>query len=261
MIMTAILTLQVFVPALGAKSQPVTPIDPSIKAQILNSTVQIRLFAPLPCPQTDGVQANCGGQYVMAQGLGSMVLWDGATVIVTHNHWGDMLKDAEYLQFHDAQGNLIMKMWMDEFTSLIRYNDPGTLVLNVPAGLSIAPANLGSDQGLTAGDIVTLVHQDPINPDSLTLLQASVVTFKKYHGQAVVKLAIMDNVTIIPGDSGGGIWINGELVGNMWASFINTFKLPNSPETSLAAPLPIVDFRAAETDAAVSQLHLASLAQ
>ena len=259
MLMTAILTLQVFVPALRMKSQLVSAIDPSIEAQILNSTVQIRLFAPLPCPQTDDVPANCGGQYVMAQGLGSMVLWDEVKVIVTHNHWGDMLKDAEYVQIHDAQGNLIMKMWMDEFTNLIRYNDPGTLVLNAPAGLAIVPAGLGDDQNVVPGEIVNLVHQDPVNPGRVNVLQARVVTFKEYHGQPVVKLAILDNVMIIPGDSGGGIWLNGELIGNMWASFINTIKLPGSMETSLAAPLPSFYIQAAEVAPVDSQLPCCDL--
>ena len=244
MITTAILTLQVFVPALIAKSQPAHTFDPAIAAQILNSTVQISMYAPLPNEPLDGGQADGAHKsYVMANGFGSMVLWKGEAVIVTHNHWGEMLQDAEYVKIHDAYGNFLLKLERDEFTSLIRYSDPGTLVLDVPDGLTATSAELGEDLNMVRDDIVTLVRQRPDDPGQVEVLQGRVLRMKNYKGLAVIKLAILDDAMLVPGDSGGGIWLNGKLVGNTWASFINTIKLPLSADTSLAAPLPMAYFQ------------------
>jgi len=255
-VLVGFLTVQVFAPLLGTKSQPVTPIDPMVEEYILRTTVQIRLFAPLPATQPDCGQAGCGDPcYVMAQGFGTMVLWEGATVIVTHNHWGDMLKDAQYVHILDAYGNLLLKLWMNEFASLIRYSDPGTLVLDAPAGLSLASADLGIDQSVAAGDIVTVVRQDPADSDRVDLLQARVLSFKQYHGLPVFKLAILGEGSLVPGDSGGGIWFHGELVGNTWASFIKPFKLPMLSETGFAAPLPPLYFQNGETAQTLSTMQ------
>jgi hypothetical protein len=247
MIMTTILTLQVFVPAFVAKSQTIPALDPAIKGEVLNSTVQIIMYAPLPTNQPDDGQTDCRYKsYVMAKGFGTMVLWQGEKFIVTHNHWGEMLEDAEYVKIQDAYGNFLVKMGIDEFTSLIRYTDPGTLILDSPAGLPTTSADLGKDINMVTDDIVTVVRQDPVNPDQVDISQARVLRMKNYKGLTVVNLAILDDAMLVPGDSGGGIWMNGKLVGNTWASFINTIKLPLSLETSLAAPLPMAYFQDGE---------------
>jgi hypothetical protein len=74
----------------------------------------------------------------------------------------------------------------------------------------------------------------------------------------VVKLAILDDAILVPGDSGGGIWLNGKLVGNTWASFINTIKLPFSSNTSLAAPLPSLHLQADRDAGSVSVMYYSS---
>jgi hypothetical protein len=247
MIAIAILTLQFFVPALVTKSKLVPAIDPTIKAEILNSTVQISMYAPLPADQSDEGHTDCGYKsYVMAKGFGTMVLWQGQSVIVTHNHWGKMLEDAEYVKIQDAYGNFMIKIAIDEFTSLIRYSDPGTLVLDMPAGIATTGAEFGFVNQMATDDIVYVVRQDPEDSEKADVLQARVLNMKDYKGLTVVKLAILDNAILVPGDSGGGIWMNGRLVGNTWASFINTIKLPLSSNTSLAAPLPSLHLQADE---------------
>jgi len=236
-------------------SQPVGPIEPDVAKGILHNTVQIRLFAPL----RECEQSGCGSQgYVMAQGLGSVVIWQGATLIVTHNHWGEMLADAEYIRILDAQGNQLRELGMEEFSNLILYRDPGTLVFAAPAGLPAA-ASLDKHIQVQIGDVVTLVHQAADDPDRVELLQARVVRNKNYKGQPVFKLALAGEGQIIPGDSGGGIWLNGALVGNMWSSYINTIKFPFSAEISLAAPLPSGYLQYTESARADSHLQTSSL--
>jgi hypothetical protein len=160
---------------------------------------------------------------------------------------------------HDAFNSLLVKLTLNEFTSLICYSDPGTLILAAPSGLSVTAANHGDDMIIESGDILNIVRQDPANPDQVEVVQARMLRMKDYKGQPVIKLALLDKVEIIPGDSGGGNWHQGELVGNTWASFINTIKLPNSPETSLAAPLPLSYLQASETLPTETPIQVASL--
>jgi hypothetical protein len=256
----ALMMIQVFSSIRTSKAQPVTPIDPTIEEAILNTTLQIKLFAPLPSTEIEAEGSEIVSKsYVMAKGLGTLVRWQGEQVIVTHNHWGDMLKDAEYVTIHDAANKLLVKLALNEFTSLICYSDPGTLILVAPSGLPVAAADLGNDMIVESGDILNVVRQDPHNSDQVEVVQARMIRMKDYKGQPVIKLAILDEVEIIPGDSGGGNWYEGKLVGNTWASFINTIKLPNSPETSLAAPLPMSYLQTSETTPADTLLQVASL--
>jgi hypothetical protein len=241
----ALIMIQVFSSVSQTKAHPVDPIDSIAEEYILNTTVQIKLFAPLPTTETEAGQPDSGSKsYVMAQGLGTLIRWQGERVIVTHNHWGEMLQDAENVTIHDANGKLLVKMALSEFTSLIRYSDPGTLILAAPSGLPGIASDLGNDISVVSGDMLNIVRQDPGNPELVDVVQARMLRMKDYKGEPVIKLAIMDDGVIIPGDSGGGNWHDGKLVGNTWASFVNTIKLPNSPETSLAAPLPSIYLQA-----------------
>ncbi len=243
--LVGIVALVVICSGLLASSQAPALIDPSLAETILHNTLQIRLYVPL---------TRDAHGYVMSQGLGSLVVWQGATVIVTHNHWGEMLENAEYAKILDDQGNLLLKLGMDELRNLILYSDPGTLVLSAPDGLP-AGINLDEHSSMVAGDVVALVHQDSEIPDKVSLLQARVANLKNYKGQPVYKLALLDDSQIIPGDSGGGIWVDGKLAGNMWASYFDTVKLPFLVETSLAAPLPHIQLADTEEAGSVSFLQ------
>jgi hypothetical protein len=240
------------------KAEEVNPIDPIAEEYILDSTVQIKLFAPLPANEV-GQTDYAIKSYVMAKGLGTMVDLQGEIVIVTHNHWGDMLKDAEYVTIHDADGNQLIKLGMSNFTDLIRYSDPGTLVVDAPAGLPSNAAKVSEDTTMQPGEIIYVARQDLVNPDQVEVIQARMLRMRDYKGQSVYKLVILDNGVIVPGDSGGGNWSNGKLVGNTWASFLNTIKFPNSPETSLAAPLPVGYIQSTETTPVETQVQVAVL--
>lgn len=225
----------VFVPAIGNLSQAAAAVDPSLEADILKSTVQIRLLVPVP-----GADPVKGGQLCdMEQGLGSVVRWQGVTVIVTHNHWGHMMNDAQYAHILDAQGAVLRQMWMDEFKSLIRYSDAGTLILDIPAGLSITPSNLSIERNVPDGDTVTMVHQDPKDINRVAALQAKVISHKIDQGQPVFELKVLGSGKIIKGDSGGGIWYQGKLVGNSWSTITKTWQFSVTAQTTIAAQLPV----------------------
>jgi hypothetical protein len=191
------------------------------------------MYAPKPGASEDGL-----GHYIMEHGLGTLVNWQGRTVILTNNHWGDMLNDAETVEILDAAGSLLVELSLKDFKDLILYGDPGTLILSAPGELPAAVEDLQSNLNPAIGDVVTVARQDPTNRDRVGLLQARIAKIQMYQGLPVYKLAVLDHDLLIPGDSGGGIWLNGRLVGNNWARNPMLLNLHIFTQTSLAAPIP-----------------------
>ena len=200
-------------------AQPKTTIDPAVAAHILNTTVRIELYAPHPGTQLDGE----GHLYVLAQGLGTLADWQGEAVLVTHNHWGSMLAEAEFVNVLDSQGNLLLDLSGTDFRTLIRYQDAGTLILTDPqcirASCTSNLAEVGDSREVASGETVVFVHQTADGSLRLALFFARVVSPSQYKGLPVFKVRSLDGQPIISGDSGGGMWHDGKLVGNMWGRF------------------------------------------
>jgi hypothetical protein len=153
----------------------------------------------------------------LAYGVGSLIEYQGEILLVTHNHWR-YLQDATIVKFFDADNNLIKVITRDRFIKSIAYSDAGTLVLRPPQELidQLVPVNLSSVPQVTAGETVEVVYrQDPAR-ETAAVLQATVEEVTVYDGQPVYKLHCPEGHTIQPGDSGGGIWHEGVLVGNNW---------------------------------------------
>jgi hypothetical protein len=184
----------------------VARIEASSEAQILDATVQIHILVP-----TDGGA-------VIAEGLGTLVSQAGGTRIVTHNHWGTFTRDAQTAEFYNASGDLLVKTSGDEFRGLIRYQDKATLVLDTPKGLSDhrRPASLGDISSVKKGDVVLVAHQAPNAEGKVAVLEAVVDSSAAYKGLSVFVLRTGKSLAIITGDSGGGVWRDGQLIGNMW---------------------------------------------
>jgi len=206
-------------PITGSLAQTKTTIDPVIEAHILGTTLQIKLFAPKP-----GHQPATGARpYILAQGLGTLAIWHDEHVIVTHNHWGEMLTNAEFVQILDAQGQLELELSGADFRTLLRYQDAGTLIVTAPESLdpnhSANLAVIGDCRKVAAGEAVVFVHQALDGNSSVALLTAEMVDLTEYKGLAVFKVRSLNGQPIISGDSGGGMWHDGLLVGNMWGRF------------------------------------------
>jgi hypothetical protein len=71
-------------------------VDRASQAQILNATVQIRLFAPQSSAQPVGNVYP----YIMSQGLGSLVQAGNEYRVVTHNHWSTLAR-LDFVKFYD----------------------------------------------------------------------------------------------------------------------------------------------------------------
>jgi hypothetical protein len=186
-------------------------VDPEMEIQILHASLQIQMFE----------LTKAGDQYLIAKGLATLVLNGGEMQIVTHNHWGEIMKNAEFVRFYDASDNLLADVNVEAFNQSILEQDAGTLLLKAPKELIARKqvlrfANLGLSEQVRVGDTVLLVQKENNESDKLALTKAIVEGLTTYKKRPAFTLFTLDGQPIIPGDSGGGVWLNGRLVGNIW---------------------------------------------
>lgn len=197
-------------------------IEESVHQQILNATVQIKLIAPLTDAAGKAVVAESNGEWrvqnAVAAGLGTLVKENGQIVIVTHDHWGDLLLKAERVEFKNADGDLVAEINGVFLRNLIRYRDNGTLLLQAPQELTPLfgrAVEKGDSRAIDTGKEVFLTrHQAGDNRVEVVLAQVTAVAATS--NIPTYDLISLDGSPIIKGDSGGGVWSGGELVGNMW---------------------------------------------
>jgi hypothetical protein len=202
-------------------------------------------------------------EYRYEMGLGTLVNRNGEIILITHDHWGD-LDDLGMIQFRNAAGGPLFEVDGDTFKALIRYQDGGTMILgrnadgdrsNYLSALvaisqakynhTINPAELGVDQPIQEGQNLIIVRQGRNGSKAVELMAVNVETVGERWGQLVYELQSADSGDIMPGDSGGGLWFKGRLVGNMWKSKYtygvnwDALELEQQwTETSYAASLP-----------------------
>jgi hypothetical protein len=231
--------------AASKPQQPASNRDTEIVKALMKVTIQIKMYTALPGKRPTKVKwGNKDGSYLLTSGLGSMVAWQGRNVILTHNHWGEALEEADYVDILDSDGMLLCELGKDALLSLVLYSDPGTLVLYNPKGPWLPSGNVAENENVENGDIVMIAHQDKANPGKVNIMQAKVVNQRGKDGSIILGVAA-ENGTIIPGDSGGGIWLDGKLVGNTWAIEKNRDQA-GSLEIGLVAGLPSISIEIPE---------------
>ena len=191
-----------------------------MREKIRNATVQIKMEIPHP-------DKNITGAMLRAKGLGSLIQWGEETLLVTHNHWGEFLQDTTSIEFRDAGNQLLKVISGVEFKSLIRYQDAGSLVLKAPDGIGLppAPAFLEDASGLQAGEVVFLAYRQTPDLKNVAIIEATVEKVSTFQGLPAYTLRSLNGEPIKGGDSGGGVWHDGQLVGNLWA----TVELKDDP--------------------------------
>jgi len=258
--------------ASSAQLQQEITIDPHSWEHVLSATVQISIF-----PHGGGEEASTGElrrngnaqnpiiETVYERGLGTLVELSGEVMIITHNHW-EFIDEVSKAQFRNAKGELLMEIDGATFQELIRYHDGGTLLLVAPAKISPSylqslaarslikaeqvtkTTSLAELESLRAGAQVLVPHQSQEDPDRISVTAAVVESVTTVDGLPSLKLRSLDGELIIKGDSGGGIWLDGQLAGNMWKSevvsgvrsWLNSLFSPTTAHayTSYAAILP-----------------------
>lgn len=179
------------------------------EATMLASTIQVAMYEYAQEP---------GGAEPGSRGLGTLVSDNGETVILTHDHWAHLTPNLHEVEIRDAAGHLLLTLDGLTFRDLIAYRDGGTMVLRTPAILEgLLPAGLA--EPAAKGDAVWFARRDPRSGRKAVEVVAAAVTSLEGAAQpATVRLRNLDGSAIVPGDSGGGVWADGRLVGNLWAA-------------------------------------------
>ncbi len=218
------------------------PSGASTKKQILASTVTISIVAterlqsseitdePLPIPYDEYRPIAKVVKEVEAKGLGTVVRQGGEFLVVTHDHWSLLDRIRGMVRISDWSGDLLIEMKLTEFKEYIRYRDGGTLVLEASDWIvqcdstftslitTMEVSDLTDRKALGIGDIVEVVQQ--AGRDSVALVQAQVEQIDQKEGKQVLRLQVASNQPFVAGDSGGGVWHQGEFLGNVWTAVI-----------------------------------------
>ena len=197
-----------------AGSPPAGPDDETERA-IRRSTLQIALY------EFD----NGRGVEVGGRGLATLVRRDGQRLIVTHDHWTHLNANLREVELRDAQGNLLLTLPAATFRALIRHRDGGTLVMAAPPELANVPAATIADTSATesvrAGNVVWVVRRaaGPDGPDTagIDVVGAHVERAETANARPRLWLRGADDAAVLPGDSGGGVWLGTQLIGATWS--------------------------------------------
>jgi hypothetical protein len=208
-------------------------INESERQQILAATVQIQMKAPLIDEAGSPVLTERDGNWytvdAMAHGLGTVTKIDNQLFIVTHDHWGALLDTAVTVIFQNAQGQPLLELPGDTFRSLIVYQDQGTMLLQAPVAITPLIGNVAAanSQSLSLNNQVLLArHQAGYAEVEVVAAQVTAVTDR--NGVPAYQLQQLDGSPVVEGDSGGGLWFEGQLVGNLWRNVaIETVQLAN----------------------------------
>ncbi len=233
-------------------------IDKTTQQRILAATVRITLFAPLTDEQGNPQYVTVNGQkaiqYMVGEGLGTLTRSGQDTFIVTHDHWTLLTPNLTKVQFHNTANELLLEVSGAEFQQLIRYRDGGTMVLDAADELvgGLTAVSTGSSQSVGKNSIIHLAYRQP-HSGVISVAAMLVQELSDFRGQPVYRLVSLDGASVVGGNSGGGAYVDGQLVGNMWTTTMER-------EVSVATGEEVGS--RAQTDLSlVAQLPLAALAQ
>jgi len=192
---------------------PPTPPPPVPDVELLKHSVHIYSFRNKTC-----LPSNTPGTIIITYGdataeLGTVV--DGGATILTHNHF-ERWDDIVGFSFTDYRGNRIE---VDRSDILGPSKDRGTRLLILPSQINLqtdldcTEAPLGyPDAVVVVGDVQVVYYQ---SAGRLSVLRTSI----RRINEGDVRTVTLDDpdMVITGGDSGGGLFQGGKLVGNTWS--------------------------------------------
>ena len=220
-------------------------IDEATRQTVLNATIKISFFAPKVDENGQAVANIVNGErqvvYTGGTGLGTVVQQNGQTIIVTHDHWKLIDNPQAIVELANAQGELLVTMNGPEFGALVSHRDGGTTIVNMPASIAghFTPANSNATATVEHNDILTIAYRN--QDDSVSVAATLVSELSAYDGLDLVEMTSADGKIVYTGNSGGGVFVDGQLVANMWATVLvqdNDSDDVNHTEMSRAALLP-----------------------
>lgn len=186
-------------------------LEEMVRRQILASTLQVAMYEHA----TDGAQYEAGNR-----GLASLVTVGGQRYILTHDHWTPLAGNLKEVELRDAAGTLLMVLDAASFTELIHYRDGGAMLLKAPASLhGVLPAEIGIDTTAPPSQVVWLARRSPADDGATVEVVPARVEAVEAEGMPPrLRLRGLDGHVVQPGDSGGGVWLGAQFIGNLWAA-------------------------------------------
>jgi len=197
--------------AWGIKEQNQALVEKEMPNDIRNATVLIEMQLP-------NLNQSLDDNLFIGYGIGTLIQVNGQSLLVTHNHWRKTLEDITIVRFFDADHNLLKALIGKEYRELVIRADSGTQVLLPPQELidNLVPVNLDILGQISVGENVDVVCWDKPSREKANIQHAVIEEISTYQGVPIYKLRNLDGDPIQPGDSGGGVWHEGVLVGNNW---------------------------------------------
>lgn len=212
------------IPLVAAGCEPATTIamasprvsDLAMADSILGSTLTIRIIAPHMDENGNRLYLSEDGREVplnaISSGLGTIVSAGEGTLIVTADHYEQLSASAADVTLTDMDGRVIM-LSLDTFRQLIRYRDKNIMLLAAPPGLP-AGVKPGDGDRVPPGSHVQVVHRQPATGE-LSVVEGVIEHWIDYRGTPSYQLRNLNGELIEPGNSGGGVWFQGQLVGSI----------------------------------------------
>ena len=204
-----------FVAAAESSHAPDVVIEEAIQQQILSATLRITMIAS---DKSAGEPA-----YAISNGLGTLVQDGDTTYIVTHDHWSRLAKKVRAVRIESAAGELLLDMTPDRFYSLIRYRDGGTMVMVAPPELPdyVRAVRAAADQrSADEAQTLAIAYWQPEAGQQVSVEPVTIEKIEDCQGNASMKMRSVNGRVVVQGNSGGGVFLDGQLVGNMWETIV-----------------------------------------
>jgi hypothetical protein len=192
----------------------ISPLTAEESSRILQATLRIEIEF-----------TNDQGVIVIKYGLGSHMQLNSEVVIVTHNHWEAALTYQSRVRILTGDHRLLTTLNGQQFVEATLLEDPGTRIFLAPGeitkDLTPLPVDLNTTQQagqIKPGTMVRAIHCLNDEQRSMVITTLVVEAITSNDGTPAIRLRNLDKQFIRPGDSGGGIWADGRLVGNMWTA-------------------------------------------
>jgi hypothetical protein len=220
--------------------------DEATRQMILQATVKISIYAPAVGedgqPRVSIVDGQKQGEYVAGNGLGTVVRSGEQVLIVTHDHWKLLDHPEATVELSNVKGELLLTTSGQLLRNSIRYRDGATLVFSAPTEVAdrFRATATGLSRIVKRGDILFIAYRHTDNGDAISVEPVIVKKVKSFEGHAAFQLESGNGRSVLVGNSGGGVWHNGELVANMWASVLMSGSSGvRETNISRAAQLPV----------------------
>lgn len=230
MLRTALFTLIALISFVGC-AQSVHAEPPAAQHNyLLDSSLRILMLS-----ERDGeLNAN--------PSLGSLIMHDGQPTILTHNHWTSLNNDtAVEMQVFDLTGTLLARLPAQLITAMTIHSDAGTLMLAAPAEVSrhVRAAQIGRVNDIQPNMQLQMVygHATVAGGETFVITMVTVEQLSQHHGLPIFQLRGLDGQIAQRGNSGGAVFLNGQLVGNMWGTIAENGTMTNN---SFAAAIPTI---------------------